>query len=219
MSVRATGIRPMKPHCPLAAALSALTLAVATPASAIVIDIDATQNGSYIAGGPQYLLPGTVAQPYNAVQLTLDAGTYAITNAASTGYFSGWNFNGSGLGSTSNWVWSFQMAEHGGNIIEDAYMNDVRSSQAAMASQTGTLSWNGNTLLGSTTTAGFTDTFTLSHTTVLDFYVDDYNWGLGDNYGGVSLSISAVPETGSGSMLVAGLIAMASVAARKRKRN
>ena len=200
-----------------AAALGTWALMAAAPASALTVNIDATANGSYVAGGPQYLLPGTVAQPYNALQLTLTAGTYVITNAASTGYYSGWNYNGYGLATPYHWVWSFVMAEHGGNIIEDAYTYDVMDSQAAVANEIGTTTWNGNTQLSATSTAGFTDTFTLTHTTTLDFYVDDYNWGLGDNYGGVALSITAVPEAGTGAMCLAGLAVMGAIARRRRR--
>ncbi len=151
------------------------------------------------------------------MQLTLDAGTYLITNAASSGYYSGWNFNGSGAGSTSNWVWSFEMAIHGGVIIEDAYIYPVLNSQADVAALTGTTTYNGNTLLGATSTAGFFDTFTLTGTTTLDFYVDDYNWGLGDNWGGVSLNIQAIPEPSTYTALF-GLAGLGFAAYRKRRR-
>lgn len=207
-------------HHPLLrlAAVAAAALAAAS-AHAVTLNIDATANGSYVAGGPLNLLPGTVAQPYNPVQLTLAAGTYVITNAASTGYFSGWNFNGSGLGSTSNWVWGFVMAEHGGNIIEDAYTADVLTSRAAVVAMTGTTTWNGNTQLSATSTAGFIDTFTLIQTSTLDFYVDDYKWGLSDNYGGVSISITAVPEAGTAGLWLAGLAVMGFVARRRQGLN
>jgi hypothetical protein len=107
------------------------------------------------------------------------------------------------------------MAEHGGVIVEDAYTADVLTSQAAVAAMTGTTTWNGKTQLSATSTAGFIDTFTLTKTTTLDFYVDDWNWGLGDNYGGMSISISAVPEAGTAAMCLAGLVAMASIARRR----
>lgn len=198
----------------------ASTLAFGSNAAmAIVVDIDAQNNGSYVAGGPLNLLPGTVAQPYNPVQLTLAAGTYTISNAAGSGYYSGWNFNGSGLNSSGNWVWSFMMAEHGGLIIEDAYINDVLGSQAAVAARTGTTTYNGNQQLAATSTAAFTDTFTLTKTTTLDFYVDDYNWGLGDNYGGVSLNIqSAVPEPGAPALFLAGGLAVGGLVRRRSRR-
>jgi hypothetical protein len=108
------------------------------------------------------------------------------------------------------------MAEDGGQIIEDAYVNAVPSSQAEIAGLTNTTTWNGNTQLAATSTAGFTDTFTLTKTTTLNFYMDDYNWGLGDNYGGVSLNIAAVPEPGSYAMLLAGLGLMGVIAHRRR---
>ncbi len=193
-------------------ATAALATLLAAPAShATDVFIDAQQSGSYVAGGPQYLLPGTTAQPYNPVQLTLAAGTYDITNAATSGYYSGWNFNSGGqfLNATSNWVWAFNMAEHGGNILADVYADPVLNSQAAVAALTGSSFHDGNTLLANTSTASYHQTFTLTHTTTLDFYVDDYNWGLGDNYGGVALRITnitnAVPEPAPLAMLLAGL--------------
>ncbi len=196
-------------HTFLAPALLA-TLLSGTAAHATDVFIDAQQNGSYVAGGPQFLLPGTTAQPFNPTQLTLDAGTYTITNAATSGYFSGWNFNSGGqfLNATSNWVWGFEMAEHGGNILLDVYADPVLGSQASVAALTGSSFHDGNTLLDTTSTAGYHQTFTLAQTTTLDFYVDDYNWGLGDNYGGVALTITAVPEPAPVALMLAGLLVL-----------
>jgi hypothetical protein len=202
----------------LLAVVTVLGAALSLNASAqtiYTVNIDSMQNGSNIAGGPQNLLPGTIESPINAVQLTLGAGTFQITNAASSGYYSAWNFQGSGLGSASNWVWSFEMAVHGGAIVEDAYVGPVMTSQTAMASLTGTTSWNGNTQLSATSTAGFDDTFTLSSTTILDFYIDDN--GLSDNYGGVSLNIQAVPEPSTCAALT-GLGVLGFAAWRMRRR-
>lgn len=116
----------------------------------------------------------------------------------------------------SGWVWSFIRAEHDGNIIEDAYTYDVLGLQTAVAGETGTTTWNGNTQLSATSTAGFTDSFTLTHTTVLDFYVDDYNWGVGDDTGGVSINIQAVPEASTAAMWLAGLVVMGQLGRRRR---
>jgi hypothetical protein len=204
-------------HALLFAVFALLAPSAADAQTIYTVNIDATANGSYVAGGPQNLLPGTTAQPYNPVQLTLGAGIYQITNAASSGYYSAWNFQGSGLSSTSNWVWSFEMAVDGGAIIEDAYVNFNTSSKALAAGITGTPTYNGNTLLGATSTAGFYDTFTLSTTTLLDFYVDDYNGGLGDNYGGVSLNIQAVPEPSTYAAL-SGLAALGFAAYRRQQK-
>jgi hypothetical protein len=198
-----------------AAALAALT--AGSGAEAVVINIDARANGSYVAGGPLNVLPGTTAQPYNALQLTLGAGTYVITNAATSGYYSAWNYQGSGqVSSVGHWVWSFMIAEHGGKIIEDVYINSVTGSQAEMAKLSNVAAYNGNTLLGVTSTAAFSERFTLTKTTTLDLYVDDWNWGLNDNYGGVSINIqAAVPETETYTMMLACLGLLAVVLRRR----
>lgn len=188
--------------------LSLLLAALGGPAAAVTVDIDSRLSGSNVAGGPMNLLPGTTASPVNPVQLTLDAGTYTITNAATSGYFSAWNFNGIGEASGSNWVWGFVMAEHGGHIIVDAYVDGILNSQAAMAGATGVRTWNGLTQLAATSTADYQVSFTLTRRTTLDFYHDDYGWGLGDNWGGVSLNVSAVPEPSQAVLLVAGLAAL-----------
>ena len=72
-------------------------------------------------------------------------------------------------------------------------------TQAAVAAATGVKTYNGNTLLAATSTAGFIDTFTLLSTTAIDFMANDY-YGA-DNAGGMQLNIatpavtpSAVPE-------------------------
>ncbi len=99
----------------------------------------------------------------------------------------GWRFN-----SGANWVWSFVVAQDNGGgagtILMDDYVNDTLGSEAAIANATGTQNYDGNTLLGSTSTATFADTLVLASSTTLDFLIDDY--GLGDNAGGVALNIS-----------------------------
>jgi hypothetical protein len=76
--------------------------------------------------------------------------------------------------------------------------------------------YNGNSVIAaSTSTAGFRDRFTLTKTTTLDLYVDDWNWGLSDNYGGVALNIQAIPEPGAAAMMLAGLAVVAGLARRK----
>jgi hypothetical protein len=177
-------------------------VAAGTSAQAALITIDSQVNGASTAsGGPQNpdVLPGVVLPDIYSPkdQLTLGAGTYVITNAATSGYFSGWNFEG--YPGSSNWVWSFLIADDAtGRVLIDDFVSGVQPTQAAIAGLTGTTTWDGNTQLSATAAADFTDTLTLTHTTTLDFLIDDYF--LGDNGGGVALNIasassgSSIPE-------------------------
>jgi PEP-CTERM motif len=201
----------------LSAILTAAALAIAYPATsgAAVIDISAGPNGWGCSqcSGPQNVLPGTVVNLVNAgesgpLQLTLGAGSYTITNAATTGNYSAWNFEG--YPSSGNWVWSFLIgADHGNGtatVLNDDYIAGIFSTQAAAAGAT-TTTWDGNNQLPGTTTAAFIDTLNLSTTTTLDFFIDDYY--LGDNGGGVALNIStnstSAPEPSTLALLGAGL--------------
>jgi hypothetical protein len=81
-----------------AVAVAALTVCCKT-SNATLILIDSQVNGASTAGGGPTnpdVLPGAflpdIYSPKN--QLTLGAGTYLITNGATSGYFSGWNFEG-----------------------------------------------------------------------------------------------------------------------------
>jgi hypothetical protein len=76
-------------------------------AKATFVTIDAAKYGaSSAAGGPNQpnVQPGVVLNDNYAPkdQLTLGAGTYLITNAATTGYYSSWNFEG--YPTSPNWV-------------------------------------------------------------------------------------------------------------------
>jgi hypothetical protein len=188
-----------------ASAVAIAVVAGNTAANATLITIDSQVNGASTAsGGPQNpdVLPGAflpdIYSPKD--QLTLGAGTYVITNAATSGYFSAWNFEG--YPSTPNWVWSFLIADDAtSRVLVDDYVLGVGSTQAAMAGLTGTTTWDGNTQLSATSTQDFTDTLILTHTTTLDFLIDDYF--LGDNGGGIALDIapassaSSIPEPSS----------------------
>jgi hypothetical protein len=192
-------------------------------ANAGIITIDAQVNGASTAsGGPQNpdVLPGAflpdIYSPKN--QLTLSAGTYLITNGATSGYYSAWNFEG--YPSSPNWVWSFLIADDAtSKVLVDGFVLGIQSTQAGMASLTGTTTWDGNTQLSATSTQGFTDTMTLTHTTTLDFLIDDYF--LGDNGGGVTLDIaplaSSVPVPSTIALLgVAAVIGICYSALRRR---
>jgi hypothetical protein len=176
--------------------------------AATIVIIDAQVNGAASAGGgPQNpdVLPGAVLNdiygPKN--QLTLDAGTYLITNGATSGYYSAWNFEG--YPNSPNWVWSFLIADDAtSKVLADGWVSGVGSTQAAMAGLVGTTTWDGNTQLSATSTRDFRDTLTLTHTTTVDFLIDDYY--LPDNGGGVTLSISSVPEPSSITLLAAAAV-------------
>jgi hypothetical protein len=172
-------------------------LAIVYPAisSATVIDISAGPSGWGCSqcNAPTSVLPGTVVNLLNPgetgpLQLTLGPGTYSITNAATTGNYSGWNFEG--YPSSGNWVWSFMIGSDHGNgtatVLNDDYIAGIFSTQAAAAGAT-TTTWDGNDQLPGTTTAAFYDTLNLPVTTTLDFFIDDYI--LSDNGGGVALNI------------------------------
>jgi hypothetical protein len=206
----------------------ALLAAAAIAQAGQVVDIDSQKWGCNQCSGPQNVNPGTAVTPFytggatGLLQLTLGAGTYTIANAdpLGTDYYSAWNFQG--YPSTGNWAWSFMIANDATDkVLMDDYIGAVQATQLAMSDLTGQATYDGQspgTLLPATSTAGFTDTLTLSVTTTLDFFVDDY--ALGDNGGGVALSItpvtpSSVPEPGTVGGTLAGL-ALLAIAVRRR---
>jgi hypothetical protein len=110
---------------------------------------------------------------------------------ATSGYYSAWNFQGHRT--TPNWVWSFIIADDAtSTVIDDGWVSNVQSTQATMAALTGTTTHEGLTQLPARSTASFADTLVLSHSTTLDFLIDDHY--LPDNGGGVALDIEPVPE-------------------------
>jgi hypothetical protein len=222
--------------------LSVLAMGVATwvvcgTAQAGVIDINATVSGCSQCSGVSQVTPGTtITDLYSPVQVVLGAGTYSVTNAATTGMYSAWNFEGP---VSSNWVWSFVAAiDTGGgtgtSLLDDyiggtaSYPNGVYATQALAAGATGISTYDDLTTLSGTSTAGFVDSFTLASTKTVDFFIDDY--GLGDNAGGIALNVtcasgacasvtqSAVPEPGSIGLTLAGLTGFAMAIRRVRRR-
>jgi hypothetical protein len=186
-------------------------------ASATTVLIPAGPSGygcTTCFGGPPALGsgPGDVVTLVNTgetgpLQLTLDAGTYTITNAATSGVYSGWRYDGG-----DDWAWNFVIGKDDGD--DTATVIDVGSvggghyyTQAEVAGATDVPTYSfGNVLDPSGSTAGYEDHLTLSTRTTLDFFVvDGY---LPDNVGGVALDISptlAAPEPGSWLLLLCGV--------------
>jgi hypothetical protein len=167
-------------------------------------------------GGPGLVVTLDNQGESGPLQYTLGPGTYRITNGATSGTYSAWRFNDSG---GDNWAWSFVIAaDDGGNtatVLDVGYAGGVWASQAAAAGATGIKTYRFNTVLSSTTVAGYTDTFTLASTTKLDFFIIDYY--LPDNAGGVALNItplSTVPEPATWAMTLLGFAGL-SLASRR----
>jgi len=220
----------------LIACMALLGVSQASPAwaTSYIIDIGAGgPDGGWgcttCSGGPtdSDVAPGTVVTLTNylesgPLQLTLGPGTYSITNAATTGYYSAWNYEG--YPTSGNWAWSFLIGADNGNgtatILNDGYILGAADTQAGVAALTGITTWDWQTELSGTSTAGFVDTLTLTATTTLDFFIDDYY--LPDNGGGVALDIeptSATPLPAALPLFVTGLGAMSLLGWRRKRKN
>jgi hypothetical protein len=186
-----------------------MLLAATAISSAATVQILANVSGCDQCGtGPTTVQPGTTITftgtgsglgsgngADTMVQLTLGAGTYTITDAATTGTYSGWQYAGN-----SPWNWDFGIANDttGKALLEDYVGGSSALTLATFASQSainsGTVKiYDGTNLLPATTTALFSDTLTLGSATTLDFYVLDQH--VSDNSGGIALNITQV-ETG-----------------------
>lgn len=184
--------------------LSAAIVLASGSAQAIEIEIAAGPTGwgcTSCFGGYNNtdVAPGTtvtlISPPSGPLQTTFGTGTYTITNAETSGSYSAWNFEG--YPDSPNWTWSYIIAADNGNgtatIVQTGGVNAIEPTQAQMAALTGTTTSSYQILLSGTSTAGFTNTLTLSSTTTLDFFIDDGY--LPDNGGGVALNIQPVLTT------------------------
>ncbi|GJG89316.1 hypothetical protein tb265_44970 [Gemmatimonadetes bacterium T265] len=194
--------------------VAGLALLLAAPAARAqrVVNIDAMLYGFAYPTDPaptvgQLISPFSLAPDRALNQLTLDPGTYRITNAAVAGLaganagFTGWRYN-----SDANWVWNFVVADDATNRV--VYYGDagyVSATQQGIASLAAV--------------QGYRDTFTLAGAATLDFMVRDYY--LPDNAGGVSVAITPVtpattaPEPATWALVGAGLACVAGLARRR----
>jgi hypothetical protein len=186
-----------------------VTMAIASllsepSARATTVFIDSAVSGcDQCSGGPASVPPGTtVSGLINPVQLSLGAGTYTLTDATTTGYYSAWNFSG-------GWVWSFVVVDDATHLIlkTDYTYNSVSGTQAEAATDTTHPTYDGSTYLGSGGAPNFMDTLVLSAPTLLDFFTIDFY--VPDNSGGVAINIAAsseIPEPATAAVLALPLL-------------
>ena len=144
-------------------------LAVA-PTAAMEVDISAgpTGNGCTVCfGGPLVLNPGETVTLENEgvgpLQRTLGPGTYSITNAATSGNFSAWRYDGG----SSDWAWNFVIGSDNGdntaNVVDVGWVAAPFPSQNEVADATGVATYRFDTVLDPDgSTAGYSDTLTLT---------------------------------------------------------
>lgn len=178
-------------------------------------------GGGACVNGVANLPPGATVNLIDPEKLTLGPGTYSITNAATTGYYSAWNFS-------SGWVWSFGVTTDNGNgtgnVFYVGFGTNVHSTQSdAATAQEGFYGGPGGPsppqLSATDSVANFLGTFTLASTTTLDFFTLDYYPY--DNSGGVALNINstATPLPSTWLMLLSGFAALGFFAYRGTKKN
>jgi PEP-CTERM motif len=209
------------------AAATSVVTAIA-PAAATEVDISGgpTGNGCTVCfGGPTVLSLGETVTLDNEgaapLQRTLGAGTYSITNAATSGNFSAFRYDAG----ASDWAWNFVIGTDNGNntanVLDVGWVDAPFPSQSAVAGATNVATYRFDTVLdphGST--AGYSDTLTLTATTTLDFFVVD--GFLSDNIGGVALEINPVsagstPEPSTWAMLLLGFAGLGFAGFRRQR--
>jgi hypothetical protein len=177
---------------------AALCVWFSSAAFAVVVRIDSKVSG-YTPSDPAPTVGETGRSPINPATLTLPAGTYDIYNAYAQGletdpYYRAWTF-----GNSYNWAWTI-FGEGAGNPVllhvqEDFYRPTADQVAALPVVQ------------------NFHAILSLSSETTLRFGVRDS--GLGDNNGGIALSI--VPEPAA-LAVTSGFLCLAATARQRRRR-
>ncbi len=223
MNTRTSLWRTARARLPAAAAAAAL-LAISAEAKATTVSIDSTvsgcsggSDGQACSDGSAHLFPGDRVSLIDPVTVTLGAGAYTITDAATSGYYSAWNFSG-------GWVWNWAATTDNGDGTGDVFLvgasgNIYGSQSAAAGAHDGNYGGPGGPTLPLLDPTGGPDnyslSFTLPMTTKLDFFTIDYY--LPDNAGGVALDISAAaPEPSTWAMLTIGFAGLGGLARRRR---
>jgi hypothetical protein len=186
-------------------ALAVVGLLAASAAQAQIVNIDATHGFKYENGGSDPApLPGQGINPIGVpLLLTLDPGTYQLTNAAGQpgADFSAWSFNVN----TASWIWASLIYDAGTNqTLRYFEAGSVQNRPAAVAAQPAAQSFSEQLLLTQRTTVGFT---------LRDYFVPD-------NAGGISVRVTAVspiPESGAAALMLAGLGAVGLFARRRAR--
>ena len=177
-------------------------LAIMGPAKATVVNISAVTTGcTPCNGNPHPQVGDTLTSVISPVQLTLEPGTYTVANGAgapgANPDFTAWNFNSSG----ANWVWAFLIVNDATlQVVMDGCCEQIYSTQAAAATDPFAQS--------------FSQMFTLTQQTTLDFVTEDYDPG--DNLGGVALEI--VPESSAALSQMASIAGLVLLGRRRRPR-
>jgi hypothetical protein len=163
-------------------------------------------------------------------QVTLAAGTYevAVIGTAQGGSYNAWNPWGNnavsgcatdGTGCSNGWTSRYAITI-GGDTVQ--YFKDLGSNnpyyatalQALASYQTAPLYHVDSAPGAVPTLAPMPVSFSLAATTAVTFSVLDSQYG--DNFGGVSLNVSAVPEPAALALFAAGALFVASAAGRQR---
>jgi hypothetical protein len=212
--------------------LSMLLAATAISSATSTVTLDATLQGCTSCAGLAGLTPTSVISVDSPkIQFLLGPGTYIITDNT-LGTNQAWNFHyDTGSTSNGNWEWSFGAAiDSSGVVLLEDYAGTAPgtlayfTSQAAITGANNLQIYHGNTLpaaatqlSGETSLASFSDTLTLTSSTLVDFYVLDTN--LPDNLGGMSLTVTqqstGTPEPAIPLLIGTGL---AAIALYRRKR-